>query len=214
MDSATVEQGSAEWHALRAGKVTASRMSDLMAKTKSGYGASRASYMAELIVERMTGQASAPTFTNAAMQWGTEKEPEARSAYEFQTGETVDTVGFVLHPTIAQAGASPDGLVGHAGLVEIKCPNTATHIETLLIGKIPDKYAKQMLWQMICTGREWCDFVSYDPRMPGAMQLFVQRLHIDAESAHEMETEVKAFLSELDAKVTSLRSKYEIQEAA
>jgi len=199
-------QGSDEWIAARLGKVTASRMADLMARTKTGYSASRANYMAELICERLTGS-QADRFTNAAMQWGTDTEPQARAAYEFLTGNDVQEVGFVDHPSISMAGASPDGLVGDDGLLEIKCPNTATHIETLLANAVPDKYRKQMLWQMACTGRAWCDFVSFDPRLPGDMQLWSTRVTPEPGELSAMETEVETFIAELDAKIASLKER-------
>lgn len=208
-----VVQGSAEWHALRCGKVTASRVADVIATTKTGWGASRANYAAELIAERLTGVA-AEGFTNAAMQWGTDQEPAARMAYEFMHDVTVEQIAFVVHPRISDAGASPDGLVGEDGLVEIKCPNTATHIDTLIKKKVPAKYVTQMMWQMACTGRQWCDYVSFDPRMPESMQLFVQRVHRDPELIDELETKVVVFLDlEVAAKVGELRTLYE-QEAA
>ena len=203
-----IEQGSAEWMAMRLGKVTASRVADIVAKTKSGYSASRANYMAQLIAERLTGVA-AESFTSTAMQWGTDMEPEARAAYEFRTDATVEQVAFIEHPSIAMCGASPDGLVGDSGLVEFKCPNTSTHLDTLISGEIPTKYETQMLWQMACTGREWCDFVSYDPRLPEYMRLFIKRLDRDPDRILELETEVSAFLSELDNKVADLRRQYE-----
>jgi putative phage-type endonuclease len=202
-----IVQGSPEWFAQRAGKVTASRVSDVIAKTKTGWGASRANYAAQLVAERLTGNVE-PTFTNAAMQWGTDKEPEAREAYEFLTGVFVDQVGMVDHPVIPMTGASPDGLVGSDGLVEIKCPNTATHIETLLSGKVPAKYATQMAWQMACTGRAWCDFVSFDPRMPEHIRLFVQRVERDDALVSELEREVTVFLSEVAATVEALTKAY------
>lgn len=208
-----IVQGSPEWHALRCGKVTASRVADVIARTSKGWGASRANYAAELIAERLTGVA-AEGFTNAAMQWGTDQEPNARMAYEFMHDVTVEQVAFVVHPSIPDAGASPDGLVGGSGLVEIKCPNTATHIETLIKQAIPAKYITQMLWQMACTGRDWCDFVSYDPRLPESMQLFVKRVHRDRDAIDELEREVLAFLmEEVETKVAVLRRLYE-QEAA
>lgn len=206
------EQGSPEWHAARTGKLTASRIADVTARTKSGYSASRANYAAELVVERITGVA-AERYVSPEMAWGIEKEPEARSAYEFITGSTVTTVGLVEHPSHNMACASPDGLVGGDGLVEIKCPNTATHIDTLLNGSIAERYLKQMHWQMICTGRRWCDFVSFDPRMPGDMQLFVQRVQFDETIASDLEAEAWKFLSEIDATVSKLFAKYR-QEAA
>ena len=209
-----IVQGSPEWFAARLGKVTASRVADVVARTKTGYGATRANYMAELIDERLT-QTQAERFTNAAMQWGTDKEPEARAAYVFMRDLDVTEVGFVAHPSIDMSGASPDGLVGDDGLVEIKCPNTATHLDTLLERAVPAKYVTQMQWQMACTGRAWCDFVSFDPRMPeGRMRLFVQRVHRDAARVAELETEVAAFLAELDTKVSALRALYDLPVAA
>jgi putative phage-type endonuclease len=199
-----MEQRTDEWFQARLGKVTASKVSDVMAKTKSGYAASRDNYMAQLVVERMTNKQS-ETFTNAAMEWGTQQEPFARAAYEIKQGVVVEEVGFIDHPLIKMAGASPDGLVGDDGLVEIKCPNTATHIETLLTQTVSAKYYAQMQWQMACTNRDWCDFVSFDPRMPEGAQLFISRVQRDPESIKEMEAEVKKFLVEVDSKVDQLK---------
>lgn len=208
-----IEQGTEEWKQLRLGKVTASRIADVTAKIKSGWGASRANYMAELLVERLTG-IPADCYINDAMRWGTEQEPLARSSYEFLRDCTVDPVGFVAHPTIPMSGASPDGLIGEDGLVEIKCPNTATHIETLQGATVPAKYMGQIQWQLACTGRAWCDWVSFDPRMPAAMQLFVQRVDRDDKFISEIEKTVSDFLSELDAKIEALNERYEQKEAA
>lgn len=202
-----MEQRTDEWFSARLGCVTASRTADVMAKTKSGYSASRANYMAQLITERLTGQ-PAEGFSSAAMQWGTDTEPQARMAYELMTGETVQETGFVLHPSIKFFGASPDGLVGSDGLLEIKCPNTSTHIDTLLADKVPSKYLTQMHVQMICTGRNWCDFVSFDPRLPGDMSFWMQRVHRDDAFCKEIETEVSSFLDELGTKIQQLRSKF------
>ena len=203
-----MDQRSDEWFAARLGKVTASRVADVMAKTKSGYSASRAGYMAELIVERLTGK-QGDSYQNAAMMWGTNTEPLARAAYEAHRGVLVEEVGFVPHPTIPMTGASPDGLVGDDGLVEIKCPNTATHIDTLMGDTVPSKYMLQMQWQMACTGRQWCDFVSFDPRMPENMQLFVQRVMFSNDTNTDMTKEITAFLAELDEKVKVLKEKYD-----
>ena len=202
-----MEQRTDEWFHARLGRVTASRIADIMAKTKTGPSASRTNYMAELIVERLTGKAG-DSYQNAAMIWGTNTEPLARAAYEAHRGVLVEETGFVPHPYIAMAGASPDGLVGTDGLVEVKCPNTATHIDTMMTEKVPMKYILQMQWQMLCTGREWCDFVSYDPRMPEEMQLFVQRHMFSNDTALDMIREVEAFLSELDEMVSNLKEKY------
>lgn len=197
-------QGSPEWHAARCGSVGASSIADLTATLKGGgYGASRANLMARIIAERLTGVPQ-ESYTNEAMRWGTETEPQARSAYAFMADVDVTEIGLVVHPTIDGSHASPDGLVGDDGLVEIKCPSTATHIDTLLSGKIADRYVQQMLWQMACTGRAWCDFVSFDPRMPGDLQLFVQRVHRDAARIAEIEDAVRLFLLETQAKITKL----------
>lgn len=198
-----LEQGSPEWHRARAGSVGASSIGDLMASTKSGWAASRANLMARLIAERMTGE---PTegFTSAEMRHGTDTEPLARSAYSFLRDVDVVEVGLVLHPTIVGAHASPDGLVGDDGLCEIKCPNTSTHIETLLSGAISSRYVKQMQFQMACTGRAWCDFVSFDPRMRGDLQIFVRRVPRDDAAIAEINDAVSGFILEMEAKIRRL----------
>jgi hypothetical protein len=202
-------QGSPEWHALRCGKVTASRVADVIARTKTGWGASRANYMAELVAERLTG-ASAQGFMSPAMQWGTDHEAEARAAYEFMTNATVEPAGFDPHPSIADSGASPDGYVGADGLVEFKCPNTATHIETLLGGSVPGKYVTQIHWQFACRPeRTWCDFVSFDPRLPSSMSLFIKKVPRDDKMVADLESAVVDFLNELRLTVHRLRAKYE-----
>jgi len=209
-----MQQGSTEWLQARAGKVTASRVADVVARTKTGWGASRANYMAELISERLTG-VPASSFTNAAMQWGTDTEPQARTAYARHMQIAVEEVGFIDHPLIFMSGASPDGLiVDQPGLVEIKCPNTATHIDTLLLKSVPGKYLTQIYWQLACTGRQWCDFVSYDPRLPENMQLFVQRVDRDSAEIARLEEIVEEFLAEVDAKIMALREIYEIKKEA
>jgi putative phage-type endonuclease len=190
-----MEQRTEEWFAARLGKVTASRVADVLAKIKSGESASRKNYKMELVVQRLTNRVG-ESFTNAAMEWGTEQEPFARMAYEAHTGTFVKEEGFVDHPTIEGFGCSPDGIVGE-GLIEIKCPNTANHIETVLENKAPSKYIPQMQCQMACTGAKWCDFVSFDPRVPEDLQLFVVRVERDQEYIDSMEVEVKQFLSEV-----------------
>jgi putative phage-type endonuclease len=197
-----MEQRTDDWFAARLGKVTASRVADVIAKTKTGYGAGRANYMADLVVERLTGK-KASSFTNAAMEWGTEQEPYARAAYAAKTGILVEEVGFIDHPTVAMSGASPDGLA-EEGLVEIKCPNTATHLEYIFDGKPPQKYVTQMQWQMACAGKPWCDFVSYDPRLPERLQLLVVRVPRDNDYIKMLEQEVTTFLQELDDKLNKL----------
>jgi putative phage-type endonuclease len=191
------------WLQARVGKVTASRVADVIAKTAKGYGASRDNYMAQLICERLTGN---PTemFSNAAMEWGTQTEPQARAAYSAKTSELVEEVGFIPHHDIPGSGASPDGFVGD-GLIEIKCPNTATHLEYVLSGKPPEKYMTQMQWQMAVTGAPWCDFVSYDPRLPEHLQMLIVRVARDATRITELEAEVRKFLGELESKVEQLQ---------
>lgn len=212
MSSLDLVQGTEEWRAARAGSLGASQIADAIAKTKTGWGASRANLAAQLVVERLTGK---PTegFISGPMLWGTEQEPEARLAYEFATDVSVVEVGLVPHPTIPRTHASPDGLVGEDGLVEIKCPQSATHIEMLRGRSIPGKYQTQMLWQMRCAGRQWCDFVSFDPRMPEEMRLFVQRLPRDDARIAELEAEVTTFLAEIDATVAELTRLYGLPDA-
>ncbi|MGE0533183.1 MAG: lambda exonuclease family protein [Hyphomonadaceae bacterium] len=202
-----IEQGTPEWRAQRCGKVTASRIADMLARTKTGWGASRANYAAQLICERLTG-APADGYASDAMRFGAENEPLARAAYEFRTDRTVELCGFVDHPRIAMSGASPDGLVGADGLIEIKVPNTATHIETLLSGAVPEKYIMQMMWQIACTGRAWCDYVSFDPRLPEEMRLFIRRIERDDTLCARLEKETELFLAEIDDKIKTLRRTY------
>lgn len=199
-----MEQRSDEWFKARAGLATASRFSDVLAKIKTGESASRRNYRAQLVCERLTG-CPQESFTSPAMQWGTDQEPSARAAYEAATGELVDEVGFLQHPEIA-AGASPDGLVGADGLVEIKCPNTATHIETLLNG-MPASHTPQIQGQLWITGRKWCDFVSFDPRMPEPMQLHIQRIERNDEFIANLETEIRKFLAEVEETIEQLTRK-------
>ena len=201
-----IEQRTNEWYAIRLGKVTGSRVADVMAKTKSGYSASRQNYMAQLICERLTGN---PTdfYQNEAMRRGTEKEPEARNLYMLETFENVTEEGFVIHPEIADFGASPDGLVSTDGLLEIKCPNTWTHIETLKTKQPKREYFIQMQAQMACTGRKWCDFVSYDDRLPLDMSYFQTRILRDDVFIAEMLAEIRKFLAEMDCEIDLLKRK-------
>ena len=191
-------QGSLEWLEARRGFVGASAINDLMATTKSGgESASRRNLRARVIAERLTGICE-DSYKSPAMQWGIDNEPIARANYEIQSGVDVDQVGFILHPEIKMTGASPDGLIGGDGLIEIKCPNTATHIDYLLGGVPPTEYRNQMLWQMECTGRKWCEFVSFDPRMPEDMQMFVVRYNRDDERLKELRIGVIKFLEEVN----------------
>jgi putative phage-type endonuclease len=199
-----MEQRTEEWFAARCGKVTASRVADIIAKTKSGPSASRENYLAQLVCERLTGK-PAESYSNAAMQWGTDTEPFARAAYEARMDLLVTEVGFVDHPWITNSGASPDGLAAE-GMVEIKCPNTATHIETLLTQTVPAKYITQVMWQMCSANRPWVDFVSFDPRLPERHQLFIKRINYDPEMVNLLENSVIQFLGDVDLKIQQLES--------
>lgn len=212
MDKIDVEQGSDEWKKLRTGSLGAAKFYMIMAKNKTGYSASRYNTLADMVVERLTGLPT-DTFSNSAMEWGKAKEAEARSAYEFYQNVNVDLVGFVRHPSIPNSHASPDGLVGDDGLVEIKCPQSANHIETLLSQSISTRYITQMQWQMACTGRKWCDFVSFDPRLPEEMRLFTKRVDRDDQVIAELEKEARVFLAEVDEKVAALKKLYQSDAA-
>lgn len=213
LDATTELQRTPDWFAARLGKVTASRTADVMARTKTGYAASRANYMADLLCERLTEQRG-EGFTSFAMQWGIDKEPLARAVYEARTGNTVTEVGFVDHPMIDNFGASPDGEVGQDGLIEIKCPNTATHLDMMVSETVPQKYMIQMQVQMACTDRAWCDFVSYDPRLPEELSIWITRVHRDDDLITQIEAEVQAFLDELDAKIKALRDRFSPHSSA
>lgn len=195
------------WKLARVGKVTASRVADLLATTKTGWGASRAAYATTLIVERLTGL-PAPSFETPEMRWGRETEPQARAIYQFDRDVEVVEVGFVPHPTIENAGASPDGLIGEEGLLEIKAPSSHHHLEILLTGTIPSRYMQQMYFQGACTGRKWADFMSFDPRMPENLQCFVKRVVFDPSVTLAMENDVRKFLAEIDDKLARLKGSY------
>ena len=203
---ACIQQGTDEWHQLRLGKVTASRVADILAKTKSGPSASRGNYLIELALQRVT-KTIEESYQNEAMQWGTQTEPQARVAYEVKTGNFVDQIAFVNHPTIAGFGCSPDGLVGNDGLIEIKCPNSATHWGYIKANEPPNKYVIQMQAQMAATGAKWCDFVSFDPRMPERSQLLIVHVPRDPEFILFMETEIKQFLSEVEVEVNLMEKR-------
>ena len=202
MNIVDCQQGTPEWLAARAGKVTASMISAVLMDPKT---AGFRDYQAQLVAEILTGKPQGSDFTNAAMQFGTETEPLARSAYEAHTGLAVEEVGMVIHPTIERAGASLDGLVGDSGLVEIKCPKVATHLAYLIAGIVPTTYKNQMSHQMACTGREWVDFVSFRPDLPENLQLFVVRYQRDAAKIAEMETAVVSFLAGVDQMIEKLK---------
>lgn len=200
------EQGTREWFDMRSGLVTASRCGDATATTKKGEAAARRDYRAELISEILTGRPY-PRHVTREMRWGLEQEPFARAAYEMQRGILVETPGFVLHPTIPRFGASSDGFVRSDGLIQIKCPTTTTHLSYWLAGTIPTEHCPQMLAEMSCTGREWCDFVSFDPRMPAHLQLFVRRFERDEKLIATLEKEVMHFNAEIDGVLAALPQK-------
>ena len=203
-----MEQRSEEWYAARCGKVTASKIGDILKRIRNGdWAASRRNYCAQLVNERLTGKPHIPTYTNDYMEWGKEQEVPARELYSKTTGSVVEDVGFINHPTIAHAGASPDGLIGEDGLLEIKCLIKANHMEILLSENL-EKYELQMHWQMACTGRKWCDFVSFNPELPEHMQLFIKRLERDDQEITRLEREVRIFLEEVDETVKALEKKF------
>lgn len=189
-----MEQGTEEWKLARLGKVTASRVS--AARAKKGT-ATRADYIADIITERLTGS-PIESYTNAYMEWGTANEPLARAAYEIKTSIWVEQVAIVNHPTIPNFAASPDGLVWTDGLLEIKCPKTSTHLNWMMKGEPPSDHKHQMLAQLACTGREWVDFVSFDPRLPEHLQLFVVRFQPERKDIEDLEKDVMTFLEEVD----------------
>jgi putative phage-type endonuclease len=198
-------QGSPEWFAARAGRVTASRISDVLAKGRSGApSATRAGYMVELIAETLTGQPANPFQGNADTERGVELEPEARAVYEISKGAMVSSVGLVIHPRIERSGASPDGLADADGLLEIKCPRTHTHLEYLLSGEPPAKYVPQMAWQAACAERSWVDFVSYCPAMPEDLRIFIVRYEPSMAYLKEIEGAVIEFLAEMDDKLARI----------
>ena len=204
-----MEQRSAEWFAARCGSLGASQLNEALATTKSGWGASRENLKNRIIAERLTGIPT-ETYQNAAMAWGVEQEDAARKAYEAATGVFVDEMGIATHPVLKYTHASPDGLVGEDGLIEIKCPITTTHIETLKSQKAPNKYINQMLWQMRCTDRQWCDFVSFDPRLPENLRLFITRIERDDNAIAELEAKVAEFLTEVEREIASLNERFSV----
>ncbi len=209
------EQRSEEWRQARAGKVTASEISNVLAKgrTKNQEALTRANYRAQIIAEILTGRPAEDTLSTGPMRWGIANERYAKAAYEAQCDVLVDNVGFVIHPTIKRFGASPDGLVGDDGIVQFKCPNTATHLTCLLRGDIPAEHLPQIHTELACAGpqRVWCDFVSFDPRLPEDLQLFVKRLPRDEKAIEEIETEVERFNDEIDDVLLALSSRRDLE---
>jgi len=205
-----IEQRTEEWFEQRLGKVTASRISDVIAKTKTGVSTSRQNYLIQLVSERLTGK-KGDSFVNQAMLDGIEREDAARKLYEIKKNISVSEVGFFEHPIISMSGASPDGAVHaeiegkYAGLIEIKCPIETTHTNTLMSKSVPSKYLPQIQWQMACVGARWVDFVSYNPNFPDAMKIFIARVDRDDSYIAELEAEVIKFLDEVDATILKLK---------
>jgi len=207
-------QGTAEWLEIRCGKITASRIADVLATLKKGgEGADRKNYRIELLAERLSGRIE-DHYVSSEMAWGTEFEPIARSAYEIATGEIVDTVGFVLHPTFDFAGGSPDGLVGEYGGIELKCPKTTTHIKWMTAGGVPEEHQAQCLWNMVCAERDWWDFISFDPRMPDGLKVYIERMERDEARIKLIEEEVSRFNDEIEAAADKLRGRVKETPAA
>lgn len=198
-----MQQRTEEWFAARCGKVTASRMKDIIAKSDT---AAYRNYQAEIISERLSGR-PAESYSSREMQRGTELEPKARAVYLLETGSDVSETGLIPHPSIANSGASPDGLVDSDGLLEIKCPNTATHIDFLLHRQPKREYILQMQWQMACTGRLWCDFVSYDDRLPEPHAYACIRIMRDPETIERLEQAATDFLAEAEAIIKQLEQR-------
>ncbi len=199
-----LEQGSDEWKQARLGHVTASNMAEVMSKGKgTAEAVGRYKYKVRLVAERLTMTAG-ESYSNAAMQWGIEQEQFACIAYEAQKETFVDKIGFVLHPEIKWLGVSPDRIVGNDGLIEVKCPNTTTHLDYLFDNKVPAEYYKQIQCQLWVTGRQWCDFVSYDPRLPKRNQLLIVRTERDEKLIAEMKTETEKFLAEVETLIIKL----------
>lgn len=199
-----MEQLSQEWFEARLGKVTASRVSDVLATIKSGEAASRRNYKIQLATERLTGKKT-DTYMNQAMQDGVDREPMAREIYSKLTDNQVYEDGFVQHPRIEMSGASPDGFVGKNGIIEIKCPVETTHTTNLLERKLPLRYKPQVQWQLACTEREWCDFISYNPNFELRLQLIHVRVHRDDEYIKMLEFEITKFLEEVEEMINQLK---------
>ena len=205
-----IEQRTEEWFQQRLGKVTASRISDVIAKTKTGVSTSRQNYLIQLVSERLTGK-KGDSFVNQAMLDGIERESAARALYMLNRDVSVTEVGFFDHPVITNSGASPDGAVNaeeegkYAGLIEIKCPIETTHTNTLMSKSVPSKYVPQMQWQLACTGARWVDFVSFNPNFPAELQIFVARVDRDDSYIAELEAEVIKFLDEVEQTIIKLK---------
>jgi len=208
------DQGTMEWRRERLGRITASMCKHTIAKTKTGWSSSRKDYMMQLLAERLSGTPE-DFYITKAMQWGMDQEASARHRYEEATGRSVLLVGFIPHPTIPNCGASPDGISEgllakgeEDGLVEIKCPNTSTHVENMARGSHDPQYEAQMTLQMLCTKTSWCDMVSFDPRLPAPLDIVINRYYLDLVFAKELEDGIKAFEEELNDNVLKFVAKF------
>jgi putative phage-type endonuclease len=213
MSDAELVQNTEAWKLARCGSIGASDVPNIIRKTKTGYSTTRANLMALKTLERLTGRPMDPFQTQAMLQ-GHEREPIARAMYEFMHDVTVETIGLVRHPQIEGSHASPDGTISELGLIEIKCPQPAAHLDTLLNEKIENDYFVQMQWQMAATGRHWVDYVSFNPDFPSSMQLWSERIERSQEVIDQLEDEVRLFLKELEGKVAELKKRYSLEEAA
>ena len=213
MNPLELQQNTEEWLKYKCGRLGGSSIADMLTRTKTGWGAGRLNLKARLVAERLTG-CPTESYKSKAMEYGTETEAEACNVYGFMRDVDPVAVGYVDHPTIEWAGCSPDRLIGEDGLIQVKCPNTATHISSLLGGSVDGGYFKQMQWEMACTGRQWCDYVTYDKRLPPEMQLHVTHITRDHVMIANLEQEAMIFLKEVDETVQALRERYQVLEAA
>lgn len=208
-----MEQRSPEWFAARRGSLGSSVFHDIVAKTRTGFSTSRENRKAVLVLEIVT-ERSLDTYQSPAMLQGIEREPAGRAGYAFLKNVDVEEVGMIRHPTIIRTHASPDGLIGTDGMIEIKCMQPAGHLDMLLTGNIDARYMTQMAWAMACSGRAYCDFVAYSPDFPEAMQLIIKRIPRNDEVIAELEKAAREFIAEVEATVTTLRQRYMVEEAA
>jgi len=202
-----MQQGSEEWLQATAGSCGSSDAPRIVRKTDKGYSADRGTLLGEKVLEKLTGRRTDRPKTQA-MQNGIDREPVARIGYSIKYNIEVEQVPFVPHPLIVGAHCSPDGYVGELGLVEIKCPEAKKHIEVLITEAIPKDHMEQMMWQMACTGRQWCDYVSFHPGFPKEMSMWVKRVPRVETHIKDLESEVKTFIKEINAKVSKLTARY------
>lgn len=192
-----VAQRSPEWFALRAGKLTGSCAKDMLATIQKGEAASRRDLKFKLVAERLSQSSQEDGYTNAVMQWGIDHEAEAIAAYEATTGRFVDAIGFCEHDELL-VGTSPDGFISTDGILSVKCPKTATHIRYIRDGKEPSEHIAQNTHELWLTGRQWIDFVSYDPRLPDALRLFIVRVTRTQPELDDYGRKALAFLAEVE----------------